>query len=87
MALRIPCPHCGSRPFTEFWCGGEAHPVPDGPEDADANFDRVWMRDNTAGVQLERWYHVGGCRRWLTCERDTRTNQIVRLLGADDLRG
>lgn len=84
MALRITCPNCGSRPFTEFWCSGEVQAMPagTGPEE---DFDRVWMRHNKAGVQRERWYHVAGCRRWLTCERDTRTNQIVRLLGSDDL--
>ncbi len=77
MALRVECPHCGSRPFTEFWCAGEMHPVPVGQEAVEANFDRVWMRDNRAGVQVERWFHHAGCRRWLTCHRDTRTNCFV----------
>ncbi len=80
MALRVPCPHCGDRPFTEFWCSGEVQPVPVEPEDIEANFDRVWMRNNSPGVQLERWFHAAGCRRWLTLERDTRTNRFVRLI-------
>lgn len=80
MALRVPCPHCGSRPFTEFWCAGEAHPVPEGAEDVEANFGRVWLRENQAGVHLERWFHFAGCRRWLTLERDMRDNRIVRLV-------
>ncbi len=80
MALRVPCPHCGERPFTEFWCSGEVHPVPTARESIEANFDRVWMRDNRPGVQLERWFHAQGCRRWLTFERDTRTNRFVRLV-------
>ncbi len=56
------------------------HPVPTGPEAIEANFERVWLRDNEAGVQLERWFHVAGCRRWITLERDMRTNEIVRLM-------
>ncbi len=80
MALRVSCPHCGSRPFTEFWCTGEVHLVPTGPEAIEANFERVWLRDNEAGVQLERWFHFAGCRRWITLERDIRTNEIVRLM-------
>jgi sarcosine oxidase subunit delta len=35
------------------------------------------MRDNAAGPQRERWFHFAGCRRWLTIERDTRTNEIA----------
>lgn len=80
MALRIPCPHCGSRPHTEFWCGGELR-FPIAGDALEADFERVWMRDNKAGIQAERWYHVAGCRRWLTLERDTRTNRIVRSPG------
>ena len=89
MALRVECPHCGSRPFTEFWCAGEVHPVPQGQaaihEDVEDNFERVWLRDNQAGVQLERWFHFAGCRRWLTLERDTRNNRIVRLGLMDEM--
>lgn len=49
-------------------------------EGLEENFQRVWLRDSQAGVQLERWFHFAGCRRWLTLERDTRNNQIVRFL-------
>jgi heterotetrameric sarcosine oxidase delta subunit len=70
VGLRIRCPTCGSRPYTEFWFGGEV-PDPDDPE-----FERVWLRRNAAGRQTERWFHAQGCRRWLTVERDTRTNEV-----------
>ena len=40
------------------------------------DFERVWLRQNEAGPQVERWFHAAGCRRWLTVERDTRTNEI-----------
>ena len=69
MGFRLPCPNCGSRPYTEFWFGGEA---PSGEDD----YARAWLRGNVAGIQSERWFHYAGCRRWLTVQRDTRTNEI-----------
>jgi heterotetrameric sarcosine oxidase delta subunit len=77
MALMIPCPNCGVRPYTEFWCSGElpegGHP---GGADREADFARVWLRRNVAGDQIERWFHHAGCRRWLTLTRNTVTNAI-----------
>jgi heterotetrameric sarcosine oxidase delta subunit len=76
VALRLKCPHCGIRSFTEFWFGGElrAPPRPDLP--ADADYRRLWLPENAAGKQTERWFHFAGCRRWLTVERDTVTNEV-----------
>lgn len=74
MGFRITCPNCGERSYTEFWFGGE---VPDSGDDA---FARAWLRRNAAEVQLERWFHAAGCRRWLTVERDTVTNEVQRVL-------
>jgi heterotetrameric sarcosine oxidase delta subunit len=71
VGLRIPCPNCGSRPYTEFWFGGE---VPGADDDDD--HARLWLRANVAGLQTERWFHYAGCRRWLTVDRDTRTNEV-----------
>ena len=77
MGFLIECPNCGTRAYTEFLFGGE---VPDGLGGAstgeDPDFDRVWLRRNVDGVQAERWFHAVGCRRWLTLERDTRTNEV-----------
>ncbi len=80
MTLKVTCPNCGPRYTTEFWFGGELlpHAAPVAP-DADAlkaDFERVWLRTNIAGVQDERWFHHAGCRRWLVVERDTRTNEF-----------
>ena len=77
MALMIPCPNCGTRPYGEFWPSGE---LPDGGHEADtdieADYRRVWLRKNVAGDQRERWYHHAGCRRWFTLTRNTLTNAI-----------
>lgn len=77
MALKIPCPNCGPRPYTEFWYGGELRPSPSSEEiDLEEDFRTVWLRENIAGVHPERWFHAAGCRRWLTVERDTVSNDI-----------
>ena len=78
MTLKLTCPNCGPRYTTEFWFGGEpvprATPAAPGVEALRADFERVWLRTNVAGMQSERWFHHAGCRRWLVTERDTRTN-------------
>jgi sarcosine oxidase subunit alpha/sarcosine oxidase subunit delta len=72
--MLVPCPICGERPYTEFAFGGELRDVssPDGAHD----FARVYLRENTAGVQEERWFHQLGCRRWATLRRNTTTNRF-----------
>lgn len=79
MTFLLSCPNCGSREQHEFWFGGEDCALPDDPanESLDANFERVWLRDNVFGVQVERWFHFGGCGRWITVGRDTRTDAVA----------
>ena len=74
MALEVPCPNCGPRPYTEFTFGGEERPVR--APDAEADFARVYLPENVAGRQRERWFHALGCRSWFTVARDTTTNGI-----------
>jgi sarcosine oxidase subunit delta len=74
MAIEIPCAFCGPRPFTEFRFGGELRAL-DAP-DVEADFARVFLPENAAGPQEERWFHVLGCRTWSTVTRDTRTNEV-----------
>ena len=75
MGIEIPCPNCGLREYTEFTFGGELRDLESSdPED---DFRRVFLRENLAGVQTERWFHTYGCRRWLTLRRDTVANRIV----------
>lgn len=75
MSLKIPCPHCGLRPFQEFTFGGELRDLES--SDADEDYRRVFVRNNAPGPQRERWFHAYGCRRWLTLRRDTVANRIV----------
>lgn len=75
--LLIPCPHCGGRDEVEFRYGGEIQPTPDGEQPIDDNKRNVFLRANTAGVIQERWYHLYGCRQWLTLRRDTRTDAFL----------
>lgn len=76
MALTVPCPNCGPRPHTDFTFGGALRAI--GTTDPDEDFARVYLEENPAGPQRERWFHALGCKRWLTLTRDTRTNAIGR---------
>jgi heterotetrameric sarcosine oxidase delta subunit len=76
MNIFLPCPTCGKRPIQEFIYGE----IPTPPEhlSGDAlDLDRAFMRTNPEGISTERWFHVYGCRRWLTLKRDTRDNRIL----------
>ena len=73
MAIEIPCAFCGRRPSTEFTFGGELRDLD--ATDAEADFARVFLPENPAGPQRERWFHALGCRTWSTVTRDTRTNE------------
>ena len=74
MSLQVPCPRRGPRPFEEFTFGGELREV--SSPDPEADFARVYLRENRAGRQEERWFHAFGCRRWVTVVRDTVVNRI-----------
>jgi len=76
VSLLVACPTCGARPYSEFSFGGELRDV--SSLDPAADFARVYLRENTAGTQRERWFHLLGCRRWVTLARDTSANRFVR---------
>ena len=77
LSIRIPCQHCGERPIEEF-VYGEVPVVPDSITDPAArDLDRAFMRDNVEGRVVERWFHVQGCRRWVTVTRDTRDETVT----------
>ena len=77
MSMQITCPTCGRRPVEEF-VYGEIPATPESIVDEDQrDLDRAFMRANPEGPQTERWFHLYGCRRWLTVRRDTRTDQLL----------
>jgi sarcosine oxidase subunit delta len=84
--LRITCPLCGERDYTEFRYGGDASkPRPaHGAADQKAWHDYVFLFDNIKGPHREFWQHVLGCRHWLVLERNTATNEVgVSLLARE----
>jgi len=83
--LRIPCPYCGVRDEPEFTFGGPSH-ITRPPSEVD---DVTWtsylfVRENPAGVHLERWLHSYGCGRWFNVGRDTRTHKVLRTYPMGD---
>ena len=84
--MRIPCPHCGLRPYEEFSYQGDAAPERPAFDNADhaareaAFADYVYLRDNAAGLMRELWFHTGGCQSWLEVERNTLKRQCPTLL-------
>lgn len=83
--LRIICPLCGERDYTEFRYGGDATKKrpPHGVGDLKAWHDYVFLFENPRGPHREFWQHVFGCRHWLIVERSTATNRVIgsRLAG------
>ncbi len=74
--LRINCPECGERDYTEFRYGGNASRArpSHGTSDPKVWHDHVFLFDNPKGWHREYWQHVLGCRQWLLLERNTATN-------------
>jgi methylglutamate dehydrogenase subunit B len=74
--LRISCPCCGERDYTEFRYGGDATKARPRLDEADRDVwhDHVFLFDNPTGPHREYWQHVLGCRQWLVLERNSATN-------------
>jgi sarcosine oxidase subunit delta len=83
--LRITCPWCGERDYSEFRYGSEVktRPAP-GTGDLKTWHDHVFLFDNPKGPTREYWQHVLGCRQWLVLERDTATNAVGKAIPARD---
>jgi len=77
--LRLSCPLCGMRDYTEFHYGGDARkPRPvHGSGNLETWCDYIFVFDNVKGVHREFWQHVLGCRQWLVVQRDTASNGVV----------
>jgi methylglutamate dehydrogenase subunit B len=77
--MRLPCPHCGPRDYSEFRYGGDAANArpQHGTGDLQAWHDYFFVFDNPKGTHAEYWQHVLGCRRWFTLKRNTATNDVI----------
>lgn len=78
--IRLPCPFCGPRDYTEFTYGGDA--AIRRPADPEALDDAAWaaylyVRANSRGPHRELWHHAAGCRRWVVVYRDTTTHEVL----------
>ena len=80
MSFLLRCPVCGPRDVNEFASAGEVTNRPQGsPADFRELTSYLYFRRNVAGVQREWWYHRFGCELWFVAERDTRTNEVLRV--------
>ncbi|HET7245644.1 MAG TPA: sarcosine oxidase subunit delta [Streptosporangiaceae bacterium] len=74
--ILLPCPWCGPRDAAEFAHSGERTPRPDPGTAAPADWRAyLYLRANTRGWVTETWYHRMGCRKFITVERHTETNE------------
>jgi len=79
VSFLLTCPNCGPRDVNEFAYAGEVTRRP-GPNPTQSELGAyVYFRRNVAGVQREWWYHRFGCELWFLAERDTRTNEVLRV--------
>lgn len=79
MSFLISCPLCGPRDVGEYRYGGEiqTRPVPDSTVATWSGY--LYDRVNIAGEERAWWFHRSGCRRWFQAQRDTRTNEVIRV--------
>lgn len=87
MSFLLACPTCGPRPVDEYSCGGELTRRPRAGGDDRDLFRALYTRRNVAGPQVEWWFHTAGCREWFLAERDTRTNEMLRVERPSELAG
>jgi methylglutamate dehydrogenase subunit B len=79
MSFLLSCPNCGPRDVNEFAYAGEVTSRPAASPGMGELMDYVYFRHNVAGAQREWWYHRFGCEVWFLAERDTRTNEVLRV--------
>lgn len=87
MSFLLSCPNCGPRSAYEFQFGGEYQRRPNPEASPEQWNDYLYLRTNSAGDQIEWWYHNLGCRCWFLSVRDTRQNQVKSTLWPEDLEG
>lgn len=78
--IRIDCPFCGLRDFSEFTYEGDAtveYPALDAAQED--WFEAVFLRENPRGPHREYWRHLGGCGSFVEVVRDTTTHEITSV--------
>ncbi|MDE0371264.1 MAG: sarcosine oxidase subunit delta [Rhodospirillales bacterium] len=80
----LTCPLNGPRNIAEFTYGGEYRVPPDPDAASDRDWaEHVFFHDNPDGVVLEWWCHTASAF-WFLVERDTRSDEILRVLRAEE---
>jgi sarcosine oxidase, subunit delta len=79
VSFLLTCPHCGEREVTDFAFGGELTVRPGGQAPFRELCRYNYFRRNVAGVQREWWFHRSGCQSWFLADRDTCTNEVLRV--------
>jgi sarcosine oxidase subunit delta len=79
VSFLLTCPNCGTREVTDFGYGGEISARPSARPSLRELGEYNYFRRNVAGVQREWWFHRSGCRAWFIAERDTVTNEVLRI--------
>jgi sarcosine oxidase subunit delta len=82
-------PLLGPRDAAEFTYLGDGQIMmrPDGmaPKAAEAFYEYAYLRNNSAGMHQELWFHEQGDRSWLLVTRDTTTHEISKVELASDV--
>lgn len=77
-------PLLGPRDAAEFVYLGDASLMkrPDWQAEnaADLFYEYLYLRDNSAGLHRELWYHEQGDRSWLVVTRNTVTHEITDVV-------
>jgi sarcosine oxidase subunit delta len=79
MSFLLSCPNCGPRDVNEFGYAGEVTTRPTERPSLRELSTYLYFRRNVAGVQREWWCHRLGCQVWFLAERDTRTNEVLKV--------
>lgn len=75
--ILLPCPWCGPRNAEEFHHAGEARQRPEAARVPITAWRRyLYETENRCGWVTEQWFHRAGCRRYITVERHTQTNEV-----------
>jgi len=74
----MTCPINGTRPISEFACGGELREMPDPEAASDKQWaDYVFNRNSVSCVKREWWCHTPS-GVWFIAERDTAVDTVIR---------